>query len=315
MKKFITLILAAVAIAACNKEEINFENAPKTVEIIIENSNVTKAGITSPVTNGTYVCEAKDLTALFADASGKIVESVSLDGLTADNNKYTFTELPASVAQVAVIAYRDYPAQTTLEGARDLWTTTESVVAEANNTIVYGEDLNPTTTKTDDGYVLKASVNVTTSLARIEVSSVSCTDFGTYSAIALNKMSLTGYEYYAEDLDATLATVSDKATAGSNKVWSWNIFEQGVKNIVLDMTVTGNGYTVAIPEKKLTVNSYKFNGSPISTFKAGKVYNFAINFAASNLDSDASATVSAEVTVTISNWVVNTCEVGFATGN
>ena len=307
-------MLAAVAIAACNTKGLDLENAPKTVEIIIENSNVTKA-VTAPVAQGDYVCEASDLTALFADASGKIVKSVSFDGLTADGNKYTFTEVPASVAQVAVIAYRGYTAQTTLEGARNLWTTTESVVAEANNTIVYGEDLNPTTTKTDDGYVLKASVNVTTSLARIEVSSISCTNFGTYSAIALNKMALTGYEYYAEDLSATLASTSDKAIAGTDKVWSWNIKEQEVKELVLDMTVTGNGYTVAIPEKNLTVNSYKFNGSNIETFEAGNVYNFAINFAASNLDSDASATVSAEVTVTRGQWVVNTCEVGFATGN
>ena len=308
-------MLAAVAIAACNTKGLDLENAPKTVEIIIENSNVTKAGITSPVTNGAYVCDPKDLTALFADASGNIVKSVSFDGLTADGNKYTFTEVPASVAQVAVIAYRGYTAQTTLEGARELWLTTESVVAEANNTIVYGEDLKPTTTKTDDGYVLKASVEVTTSLARIEVSSISCTNLGTYSAIALHNMSLTSYEYYAEQLNTTLASTSDKATAGTDKVWSWNIKEQEVMNIVLDMNVTGNGHTVAIPEKKLTVNSYKYNGSPITTFEAGNVYNFAINFAASNLDSDASATVSAEVTVTISNWVVNTCEVGFATGN
>lgn len=313
MKKILLTLASVAALVSCNKHEIDnkFENAPKTVEITIENGSLTKA-VTAPVGEGGLVCDAADLTALFADASGAIKKTVPFVGVTPENGKYTFADIPSTVSQIAVIALRGQEIPASLAAAKALWTTTEMVSVNADKTIVYGEDLNPTTTKASDGYVLSAAVKVTTKHARIEISSISCTDMGTYSEIALKTMTLSGYDNYAEDLDATLSSTSDSAFAGEGVVWSWNILEKDILPIVLDMEVTGKGYTIAIPEKTLTVNLYKVNGTEISKFEAGNVYNFAINFAASNLDSDASATVSAEVTVTVSEWVINETSVGFA---
>ena len=313
MKKIFLTLAAVVALVACNKHEIDnkLETAPKTVDITIQNGSLTKA-VTAPAGEGGLVCDAADLTALFADATGTVKKTATFNGVTPVDGKYTFTDVPATVSQIAVIALRENAKPATLAEAKELWTTTEMVNAAADETIVYGEDLSPVSTKTDAGYVLSAAVTVTTSHARIEVSSISCTDMGEYATIALKKMTLENYELYEATLSTTLATTSDKAVAGEGKVWSWNVLEQNVLPIVLDMEVTGNGYTEAIPEKTLTVNSYKVNGAEIEKFEAGNVYNFAINFAASNLTGDDSATVSAEVKVTISEWIINETTVGFA---
>lgn len=314
MKK-ILLTLAAVAaltsLASCKKEIIGSDlgKAPKTVEITIENGNVTKA-VTAPAA-GT-VCAVADLTALFADAAGNVVESKNFAGLTATDGKYIFADLPSTVSQVAVIALRGNDVPVTVNAAKTLWQNTEMVEAAADQLIVYGEDLNPASTKTDEGYVLSASVSVVPNHARIEVASISCSDMGTYSEIALNKMTLEGYEDYAAALSATLSSSSDKAVAGENLVWSWNIKEQATKDITLDMNVTGNGYTVAVPERTLTVDTYSVGGNEITTFETGNVYKFNIEFAASDLAEDGSATISASVTVTISEWTINETSVGFA---
>lgn len=311
MKKILLTILAASAIVACKKADIDagFAKAPKTVEITIENGAVTKA--TTAPASGT-VCNVADLTALFADQEGAIVESATFSGLKATDGKYTFTDLPSSVSKVAVIALRGNEVPETLAGAKALWESTEMVDAAADKLIVYGEDLKPTSSKDGDHYVLSASLTVVPNHARIEVSSISCTDMGAYSAIRLGTMTLAGYEDHAALVNATLSSTADNAIAGENLVWSWNIKEQETADIILDATVEGNNYTVAMPERTLTVNSYTVDGSKISTFENGNVYRFDIRFAASNLAEDGSATVSASVTVTISEWIINQTSVGFA---
>lgn len=312
MKKILLTLASVAALVSCNKHEIEnkFENAPKTVEITIENGSLTKA-VTAPAAGA--VCDAADLTALFADASGAIKKTASFADVTPENGKYTFTDLPSTVSQIAVIALRGQETPATLAAAKSLWENTEMVETAANQMIVYGENLNPSSTKTEAGYVLSASVTVVPNHARIEVSSISCTDMGTYSEIGLSKMTLTGYENYTVIFEEeALTSTSDKAVAGDGLVWSWNIKEQVTKAIALEMSVVGDGYTVAVPERTLTVDKYSVGGSEIDTFEAGNVYNFAINFAASHLAEDGSAIVSAAVTVTISQWVINETSVGFA---
>ena len=314
MKK-ILLTLAAVAaltsFASCKKEIIGSDlaKAPKTVEITILNGSVTKA-VTAPAAGS--VCAIADLTALFADATGNVVESKNFAGLTATDGKYIFADLPSTVSQVAVIALRGNDVPATVNAAKTLWQNTEMVEAAADQLIVYGEDLNPSSTKTDEGYVLSASVSVVPNHARIEVTSISCRDMGTYSDINLRKMTLKGYENYAAALSANLSSSSDMAVAGEDLVWSWNIKKQNVTDLILDMNVTGNGYTVAVPERTLTVDTYSVGGNEITTFETGNVYKFNIEFAASDLAEDGSATVSASVTVTISEWTINETSVGFA---
>lgn len=310
-KIILTLAAVAVALVGCKKVDIDaqFAKAPKTVEITIGNSNVTKA-VTAPADGA--VCDIADLTALFADASGNVKKSAGFAGMTATDGKYTFTDLPSTVSQVAVIALRDKQTPATLAEAETLWSGTEMVEADADKLIVYGEDRNPVSTKTASGYVLSASVTVVPAHARIEVASISCTEMNSYSAINLSKMTLGGYETYAAALEAVLASTSDKAVAGENRVWSWNIKEQATKPIVVDMTVVGNGYTVAVPERTLTVSTYSVGGTQIDKFENGNVYKFDIKFKESDLAADGSATVSATVTVTISEWTVNDTSVGFA---
>ena len=80
----------------------------------------------------------------------------------------------------------------------------------------------------------------------------------------------------------------------------------------MGLYVKGDGYTVMVPEKSVTVNSYKKGSDVISQFQSGNIYRFAIDFKEGNIDSD-SQYVCADVDVKIANWVINDVTVDFAT--
>ena len=107
MKKLLFSIVALFTLVACEKGEIGSKTAPMTVEITIANGSSATKAVTSPATSGAFVCEANDLTAVFADANGIIIKSVAFEKATASNGKYTFTGLTTEVSKVAVIALRD----------------------------------------------------------------------------------------------------------------------------------------------------------------------------------------------------------------
>lgn len=334
MKKLFLLILS-IALLACSKEEPN--NTPMegamTVEITIENSAAVTKAETPIAGQSSAVCSVSDLTALFADKDGNILSSSVFPNLV--NGKYTFTALPASVSQVAVIALRDLvepSSLATLEAARQL-AATELVDANYDDLVVYGEDCSPVHSMSGNSNVLTATITVAPLQARIEVVSIKTTDKFTnykpegsdeivvpeYSNYNLKSLSLAGYSNYDADLSGLIfglnsegRTVTNITPKVTNTAWSWNINEQAVKNMVLSLDLVGNGYTIAVPERTLTINKYKVDGEEISEFKAGNIYRFDIVFSQDNFDDNSTSEVKVDVTLNIANWVINTTTVEFA---
>ena len=72
----------------------------------------------------------------------------------------------------------------------------------------------------------------------------------------------------------------------------------------------GDGYTTLVAEKTVTINSYKVDGTAITTFEKGNIYRFPIDFTHKNFDGD-NETICATVTVDVHKWVVNPVEIGF----
>lgn len=314
MKKILIAVLALAACVACKKVVITPipGNEPITVEITIDNTFAVTKAVTDKADENSAVCGVSDLTALFADKNGYIVESMAFtngDG----NGTYTFSQVPSTVAKVAAIALRNNQVPATLAAAKTLAQQYEIVDAEYNALVVYGEDLAPVV---NEG-VLKASFEVAPLQARIEVNSISTTDkfSGTdeYSAYNLESLKLTGYVNYKADLSAyALDKDCPRVAAGSGKAWTWNIKEQAVKNMTLALDLVGNGYTVAVPERTLTITTYKVNGMAIEEFKAGNIYRFDIAFSENNFDDNTTSEVTVDVEMTIAKWIINTTEVEFA---
>lgn len=318
MKKILIPIIAIAAFVSCNKEWTGHTptNGVKTVEIKIENSAVVTKAETGKAGESSAVCSVSDLTAIFADKDGNIVESMAFPTSTS-NGAYVFREVPATVSKVAAIALRGNEMPETLAAAMTLAENYEIVDAAYDELVVYGQDLAPVVTEN----VLKAKFTVAPLQARIEVNSISTTDYFTntqeavakYSAYNLKSLTLAGYANYAADLSAYPLNQSHRfVEVGSGKAWSWNIKQQPVKNMVLSLDLVGNGYTVAVPNRTLTINSYKVNGEEIGTFEAGNIYRFDIEFGEENFDENTTSEVKVDVVLSIANWVVNTTTVGFA---
>ncbi len=193
--------------------------------------------------------------------------------------------------------------------------------------------------------LLEADVEVKPYMARIEIVHLACTDLADtanegYSKIGFTSLTLAGAGSTNAPYIHTLGSFAD-ATALENaqqyvvtaahdhtiagevnhvnyvapadgKVWSWNITPQAVSNLVVGLYVKGNGYTVQIPEKSVTVNSYSKGGTAINQFAGGNIYRLVIDFKEENIDSN-SQFVCADVDVTIADWVINDIEVGFVT--
>ena len=82
--------------------------------------------------------------------------------------------------------------------------------------------------------------------------------------------------------------------------------------MVLALDLVGNGYTVAVPERTLTITTYKVNGEAIENFEAGNIYRFDIVFGEENFDENSTSEVKVDVVLTIAKWTINTTEVEFA---
>lgn len=332
MKKLL-LSLAALAMIAvgCEKNENILSTSEKSVGLTILNGGSGTKAVTAPSGNDNFECaKAAELTVLFADKAGKVVETRALteattttqgtagaDGLTPTT--YTFHRLPETVQQVAVIALRSNSAPTTLANAEALWKT-ETKDAEIANIVVYGASGQMTQNNTClvDGVnypFFEGKVRVAPAHTRLEVTSIQCTDLGEneygYSKITLDKMTFGGTD--VQTLGNVLASKADVATAGENEVWSWNwIAPKNAANLVVDLTVEGKNYTVAIPKKTLTINGYKKDGQAITQFAVENIYKLAIPFKESNIDAT-DAYICVDVEVTIAKWVVNTLTPSFAT--
>ena len=125
-----------------------------TVEITIENSAAVTKAETPMAGQSSAVCSVSDLTSLFAGKDGNILSSSVFPNLV--NGKYTFTALPASISQVAVIDLRDLvepSSLATFEAARQL-AATELVDANYDDLVVYGEDCSPVHSMSGNSNVL-----------------------------------------------------------------------------------------------------------------------------------------------------------------
>ncbi len=325
------LSLAALAMIAvgCEKNENILSTSEKSVGLTILNGGSGTKAVTAPSGDQNFECAtAADLTVLFADQAGKVVEKRALtegtatagtagaDGLTPTT--YTFHKLPETVQQVAVIALRGNSEPTTLADAETLWKT-ETKNAEVADIVVYGASGQMTQNGTCqvDGVTypfFEGKVRVAPAHTRLEVTSIQCIDLGEneygYSKITLNKMTFGGAD--EQTLGNVLASKDDVATAGENKVWSWNwIAPKATANLVVDLTVEGKNYTVAVPNKTLTINGYNKDGQAINEFAVENIYKLAIPFTEANIDAT-DAYICVDVEVTIAKWVVNTLTPSFA---
>ena len=237
MKKLFVAVLAIAALAACNKDnefvpEISLDS--KSVTVCIENSAATRAGeagVTVPGEDQAACAEAKDMKILFADASGKILKVLPLvadkavgdhtpeyavgEPATADGKTtYIWHNVPASIRQIAVV--RDMDGDAPIEAGK---TTLADVKAKASieannladeltNIFLYAES-----TLSDKGScavvngveykVWEGSVRVAPLFARLEITSIQCTDLGVtntdgdinsfgYDELVLNSLTWTG---------------------------------------------------------------------------------------------------------------------------
>lgn len=322
MKKLFVAVLAIAGLVACNNEpETIFNSSMKSVALTIANSNEATRAITDASATTDFECAAAaDLTVLFADQSGKVIETRNLTAGDNTNGTYSFHKLPETVQQVGVIALRGNAAPATLDAAEALWKT-ETLEAEVANIVVYGKSgkMNQNGTCLADGVnypLFEGEVRVAPYHTRFEVLEFKCTDLGQneygYSKITLDKMTYGGQ--YVQELDKELLNNTTVATAGEGKAWSWNWApNKAAANLVVDLIVEGKGYTVAIPNKTLTINGYEDkNGDPITTFACENVYKLKVPFLEANIDAT-DAYICVNVEVEIAKWVVNTITPTFGT--
>lgn len=328
MKKLFIAAMALATIVSCSKDDVNVLNSSeKSVSLSILNSNeVVSRAITDKSANEDFNCaDATDLTVLFADQAGKVITTKNLTAADSFVGAvYTFHKLPQEVQQVGVIALRGNASPATLAAAEAIWKT-ETLDAEVANIVVYGASgqMTQNNTCTVDGEefpLFEGEVTVAPYHTRLEVTGIQCTNLGQteygYSQIVLNKM--TYGAQYEQTLGKTLTSATDIATAnGENetgKVWSWNWApEKAAANLVVDLTVTGKNYTVAVPNKTLTINGYNDNnGNAITKFECGNIYKLEIPFLESNID-ETNNYICVNVDVTIAKWKINTITPTFGT--
>ena len=327
MKKLFIAAMALATIVSCSKDDVNVLNSSeKSVSLSILNSNeVVSRAITDASAAEAFECAAAtDLTVLFADRAGKVIETRNLTAGAQEGAVYTFHSLPQEVQQVGVIALRGNTSPATLAGAETIWKT-ETLDAEVTNIVVYGASGQMTQNGTcsvdgKDFPLFEGEVTVEPYHTRLEVTGIKCSDLGQteygYSQIVLDKMTYGGQ--YEQTLGKTLTSATDIATAnGENetgKVWSWNWApEKAAANLVVDMTVTGKNYTVAVPKKTLTINGYNDkDGKPITKFECGNIYKLEIPFLESNID-ETNNYICVNVDVTIAEWKINTITPTFGT--
>lgn len=345
MKKLFVAVLAIAALAACNKEEATILNtSKKSVSVTILNGGDATRAITDETADTQFECaKADELKFIFADAAGNMVEvrTITAD-VDQEGNTYTFHKLPENVSKLGVIAH-GAATYASLAAAETAWKT-EAVDANVADIIVYGsttltraqdENGNDLFCTKDQTYPLfEGAVRVAPAHTRFEVLSFQCEDLGQneygYSEIELVKMKFAGAAY-EQALGQTLTAATDVATpSGVNvtdetKVWSWNWVARTAENadapvqltdrgnLVVNLEVVGNNYTVPEPSKTLTITGYNDkDGNAITEFKPEYIYKLTVPFKEENIDATNSF-ICVDVEVTIAEWIINTMTPVFAT--
>lgn len=356
MKKYFVAILALVAAVACSKDDSSdpiLDSSKKSVSISIANmaqgSRVAAEGGVTASGNEVACADMEDVYFLFADASNNILAvyaAVDTPAADVSGTSYTYHGIPEVVQQVAAVANVAVApkANESLLKYEQLYEV-EDVDGEFNTQVVYG--VSNLTRKVDSSGQLEcvvdgdheyplygASIELVPYTARIEITHIGCTDFGTYAAIGIENLHLANraYGFHFQDFvqDADLYTYPDyvltkdkvHTTTGGvhdanciapadGKVWSLNITEQNVSDLIMSAYTKGDGYTTLVAEKTVTINTYKVNGTAITKFEKGNIYRFPIDFTHKNFDGD-NESICATVEVDIHQWVVNPVEIDFA---
>lgn len=345
MKKLIIAALAISAMVACSKDDsvdTVLETSKKSVSINILNTAPATRGITDTAAGAESLAstKAEDLVFGFCNGSGNLVTALTVADAKVVNGSYVFHGLDQTISQVYVIAngspkFTKANAPTNINAAHTAWETPQ-YNAEWKNIVVFGHasakhsvDANGEEAFcTVDGHtypLYEASVTVKPHKARLEVSKIACADLGTkYNKISLESLVLDGI---AEDLggvqfDATVTPKVNSYSLTAPKVWSWNVEEQVVPDLVLNVTVDeGNGWDVpgGTEARTVTVINYKApagytnienvwgtneqNTGCLKKFIPGEIYLLDLTFNESNIYTDASM-LCVDVDVTIADWVV-----------
>ncbi len=282
---------------------------------------------------------------VFCTGSGTKVVAKSIEDAYEKDGVYTFHGLDQSVSAVYVIAngvgankITTANAPATVDAARTLWQT-QTPDVEWDEIIVFGYDsADHVMDGTEevfcevDGHkypLFEASVEVKPAHARVEVTNIACSDLGTkYNKITLKNLvlapgenggltQLLGTNGNGFQLDATVSPKVTSLTPGTGKAWSWNIKEQVVTDLVLNLTTDeGNGWKIpaGTEARTVTVIDYKAPANYATTdnvdtdgnlekFLNGEIYALDLTFAEENIHTE-SDMLCVNVTVRIANWVV-----------
>ena len=338
--------LAISAMVACSKDDTDvvLETSKKSVSINITNTAPATRGITDSAAGATDLAstKAEDLVFGFCNGSGNLVTALTIDdAVVATDGSYVFHGLDQTISQLYVIAngttkFTKANAPTNIDAAHTAWET-PVVNAEWKDIVVFGHASAKHSIGADgkeafcevDGHkypLYEASVTVKPHKSRVEVRSISCTDLGTrYNKITLKSLVL---KEVAEDLgnvqfDATKTPKVNSYSLANNQVWSWNLKEQVVGDLVLHVTVDeGNNWDIpnGTEARTVTVINYKAPTPGYSNienvwganeqyagclkkFVAGEIYLLDLNFKEENIHTDADM-LCVDVDVTIADWVV-----------
>ena len=334
MKKIFIVAMALAAFVSCSKddEDVALTSGKKAIAIEILNAkNATRASLDAgnTVAGEEKPCASFDeLQVLFANNTGVIVENYKLNAgeevtvADQEGKSYMFHGVDQSVTQVAVARWSSSDNITITNGTTNisaLLALATDLEKNANRAIadiaLYGVDDSLTeTTETHTGSpvtgnthatgetttykVYTAEIEVAPRFARVEISSISCTDLGdenkdgvadlvtgydemvlgdfsftkdghtyTLNAIKGNKWSGTHKYVTGTDTDGNkiwAVTPADKVVRESKPatgVWSWNVKEDSSwAEMNLALTVDAADYKVQVKDRNLNIANLEYDG-------------------------------------------------------
>lgn len=325
--------MALAAFVSCSKddEDVALTSGKKAIAIEILNAkNATRASLDA---GNTVAGEEKpcakfeELQVLFANNTGVIIENYKLDAgkdvtvANQDGKSYMFHGVDQSVTQVAVARWSSSDDITIKNGETNISTLLElatSLEKNANRAIediaLYGVDNTLTeTTETHTGSpvtdnahaneettykVYTAEIEVAPRFARVEISSISCTDLGDenkngvadlvtgYDEMVLGNFSFTkdGHTYTLNAINGNKWYGTHKHVTGTNTdgtkiwavtpadevvreskpatgVWSWNVKEDSDwAEMNLALTVDAADYKVQVQNRNLKIANLEYSG-------------------------------------------------------
>lgn len=348
MKKLMIAALAISAMVACSKDDSAdavLESSKKSVVINITNTAPATRAITDTAVGASSLAstKAEDLVFGFCDGAGNLVVAKTINDAVLTNGSYVFHALDQHISQVYVIAngtpkFTKANAPRNINEAHTAWERLQTD-AEWKDIIVFGHD-EAEHAKNADGSdawcevgtdqfpLYEATVEVKPCHARMEVKNIECSDLGTHPNKGFDKITLKNLVFagMTQDLgnvqlDATANPKKTSYSLAAPKVWSWNIKEQVITDLTLNLTVDeGTDWDFPAGTEARTVNviNYKApagyaktenvwasgdNAGCLKKFLPGEIYVLDLNFKEENIHTDADM-LCVDVNVTIANWVI-----------